>query len=59
MQARRQRRAISAQGSARLYCGLSLRDGLRTNARALSSTPFSAILILEFAAEALDAGGAE
>jgi hypothetical protein len=39
--------------------GCPRRDGRRAIVRALSSTRFSAILILQFAAEAPDAGGAE
>lgn len=58
MQARRRQRAISAQtrrGSPE-GCPSAMADEVP---RALLSTPFSAILILQFAAEAPDAGGAK
>jgi hypothetical protein len=59
MQARRRRRPMSAQAPRSSTEGCPLRDGRRAIVRALSSTRFSAILILQFAAEAPDAGGAE
>jgi hypothetical protein len=58
MQARWRQRAVSAQARRRSTEGgpAAMADEVL---RALSSTPFSAILILQFAAEAPDAGCAE